>query len=127
MIQTDSIEIPCRDADGEQQVLEIFYHELTEETVDEILPVLKDEKSDLRYWICLADEFYRRLRCPTTGVCEAFEKVLNTAKVEANLDYASEEVVQEDRVCLIGFQSVFDLANCFARFARFKQLLSSNR
>ena len=100
-IQTDSIEIPFTNTDGEQQVIQIFYHELTEETIDDILPVLKDEKSDLRYWICIADECYRRLRCPTTGVCEAFEKVLNTAEVEANLDYASEEVVQEDRVCLL--------------------------
>ena len=88
-----SIEIPFRGDGGEAEVIEIVFEELSDDTIDEVINVLTNEKSQLHYWISIAYECYRR------GLQDSFEKVLETARHEANLSYNKVEDDQVRRFC----------------------------
>jgi len=82
------VEIPLL---GSEEVIEVDCSDLPE-NVDEVLTILRNEKAQLNLWITLALEYYRH------GKTEAFVKLLETAKTEANMSYDS---VQQDQViCL---------------------------
>ena len=85
-----SIEIPFTSHGGEAEVIEIVYDELNDD-IDDVLQVLKEEKAKLHYWVSIAQECYRR------RYFKAFEKLLDIARAEANVDYDKSE---EDRVSL---------------------------
>ena len=85
-----SIEIPFTSA-GEAEVIEIVYDELNDDTIDDVLQVLREEKAKLHYWVTIAQECYRR------RYFKAFERLLEIARTEANVNYEKSE---DDRVRL---------------------------
>jgi hypothetical protein len=85
-----SIEIPFTSHGGDAEVIEIVYDELSDDNISDVLQVLREEKARLHYWVTIALECYRR------GQFIAFERILETARVEANISYDN---VEEDQVC----------------------------
>lgn len=83
-----SLEIPLLGSDSE--VIEISFDELPED-VDEVIHILKTEKAALNLWVTLAIEYYRR------DMRDAFVKLLEVARSDANLNYPSSD---EDQVSL---------------------------
>ena len=83
-----SIEIPFTSHGGDAEVIEIVYDELSDD-IDDVLQVLREEKARLHYWITIAQECYRR------RFFKAFERLLEIARTEANVNYDKSE---EDRV-----------------------------
>jgi RNA polymerase-associated protein CTR9 len=85
-----SVEIPLKDGDSE--VIEIPFDDLPEE-VDEVTNILKAENAALNLWVTLAIEYYRRNKR------DAFVRLLEVAKVDANLNYPNSDEHQASILC----------------------------
>ena len=84
-----SIEIPYTSHGGDDDTtIEIGYEDLSDD-IDDVLQALREEKARLHYWVTIAKECYRR------RYYKAFERLLDTARVEANINYDKSD---EDRV-----------------------------
>ena len=84
----DSIEIPFTSG-GDGEVIEFVYDQDLSDEIDDVLAALKEEKAPLYYWVTIAKECYRR------RYFKAFERLLDSARVEANINYDKSD---EDRV-----------------------------
>lgn len=71
-----SIEIPLRDTD---EVIELDLSQLPEG--DEVLSILKQEVAPLHIWVTLALEYWKN------GAVDFFEKILESSRTDASLDY----------------------------------------
>lgn len=79
------IEIPMSSNEAE---VTIVYDDLSDD-IEDVLQLLKQEKARLHYWITIALECYRR------NYYKAFERLLDIARSEADMNYDKSE---EDRV-----------------------------
>ncbi|KAJ8969598.1 hypothetical protein NQ314_001677 [Rhamnusium bicolor] len=74
------IEIPLRDTD---EVIELYSDQLPDG--DEVLGILRQEKTHLSIWVNLALEYYKQ------GKIQDFIKVLETSRNDANINYRDYE------------------------------------
>ncbi|CAK9294486.1 unnamed protein product [Gordionus sp. m RMFG-2023] len=74
------IEIPLKDSD---EVIEIDLDQITEP--NELLQILMQENCPLNIWVTIAIDYYRK------GKEENFVKILESAQVNANINYAEFE------------------------------------
>ncbi|KAK1131233.1 protein required for normal CLN1 and CLN2 G1 cyclin expression [Melipona bicolor] len=75
-----SIEIPLRDTD---EVIELYLDQLPEG--DEVLGILRQEHAQLNIWVNLALEYYKQHKI------EDFIKILESSRIDANIDYRDYE------------------------------------
>ncbi|CAG9855506.1 unnamed protein product [Phyllotreta striolata] len=74
------IEIPLRDTD---EVIELYSDQLPEG--DEVLGILRQEKTQLSVWVNLALEYYKQ------GKIDDFIKILESSRTDANTNYRDYE------------------------------------
>ncbi|PBC34338.1 RNA polymerase-associated protein CTR9 [Apis cerana cerana] len=75
-----SIEIPLRDTD---EVIELYLDQLPEG--DEVLGILRQEHAQLNIWVNLALEYYKQHKI------DDFIKILESSRIDANIDYRDYE------------------------------------
>ncbi|XP_070518234.1 RNA polymerase-associated protein CTR9 homolog [Cardiocondyla obscurior] len=75
-----SIEIPLRDTD---EVIELYLDQLPEG--DEVLGILRQEHAQLNIWVNLALEYYKQQKI------DDFIKILESSRIDANIDYRDYE------------------------------------
>ncbi|KAF7992065.1 hypothetical protein HCN44_001390 [Aphidius gifuensis] len=75
-----SIEIPLRDTD---EVIELYLEQLPEG--DEVLSILRSEHAQLNIWVNLALEYYKQNKI------EDFIKILESSRLDANIEYRDYE------------------------------------